>query len=95
MRSNWPLLGSFDVQSKQCRTCIYRPDSPLNIVVLESQIADPRMRGFFTGHRTCHHSDTACCRGFWDRHKDKFAAGQVAQRLNLVRFVEHDKFKEG
>ena len=27
---------------------------------------------------------TACCRGFWNRHKDEFAVGQVAQRLGLV-----------
>jgi len=27
---------------------------------------------------------------FWDRHKDDFAAGQIAQSLNFVSFVEHD-----
>jgi hypothetical protein len=80
----------FEVQSKQCATCIYRKDSPLDIKRLEAQIADPHMRGFFAGFRICHHSKSACCRGFWNRHKNDFAAGQIAQRLNMVRFVDHD-----
>lgn len=82
----------FDVQSKQCATCIYRQDSTLNIAHLEGQVADKY--GGFKGHRTCHHSTTACCRGFWNRHKDKFQMGQIAQRLGLVRFVQHDTLKE-
>lgn len=78
----------FKVQSKQCATCIYRADSSLDIKALEAQVADSY--GGFKGHRICHHSDDACCRGFWNRHKDKFALGQIAQRLNLVQFVEED-----
>jgi hypothetical protein len=27
------------------------------------------------------------CRGFWRRNRDKFALGQFAQRLRMVRFV--------
>ncbi len=34
--------------------------------------------------------NSACCRGFWNRHKNQFAAGQLAQRLGLVVFVEHN-----
>lgn len=71
-----------------CATCIYRPESPLDLKSLEAQVAD--RFGGFSGHRTCHHSDTACCRGFWNKHRDKFAAGQIAQRLNMVEFVNHD-----
>lgn len=78
----------FEVQAKQCATCIYRPDSALDLKKLEAQIADPNMAGFFRGHRICHHSKTACCRGFWNRHKDHFTAGQLAQRLNVVVFVK-------
>ena len=33
----------------------------------------------------------ACCRGFWNRHKDQFPLGQVAQRLNAVVFVAKAK----
>lgn len=85
-------LIMFEVQARQCRTCIYRKDSPLNLRALEAEIADPYMEGFFAGHRVCHHSDTACCAGFWRRHKNDFAAGQVAQRLDCVVFVKHDTF---
>ena len=75
------------VQSKQCETCIYRKDSSLDIKQLESQVADPNMEGYFKGHRICHHSKDVCCRGFWNRHKDQFTLGQIAQRLDLVEFV--------
>jgi hypothetical protein len=81
----------FEVQKKQCETCIYRKDSPLDVKSLEAQIADPRMAGFFTGYRVCHEQPRrrkACCRGFWNRHKDHFTAGQIAQRLNWVEFVD-------
>lgn len=73
------------VLNAPCSTCIYRKDSPLNLKHLEAEIADPY--GGFSGHRICHHHSSACCRGFWNKHKDKFAVGQVAQRLNLVEFV--------
>jgi hypothetical protein len=49
------------------------------------------MDGFFSGHRICHHSDKAVCAGFWARHKDDFALGQIAQRMGLVEKVDHDK----
>ena len=81
-------MNSFQVQSKSCSTCIYRKDSPLNLKNLENAIADKY--GGFSGYRICHHSNIACCRGFWNRHKYKFMLGQVAQRLGLVQFVKHD-----
>lgn len=80
----------FKVQKTQCETCIYRPDSPLDLKKLESEIAD--RHGGFNGHQICHHSEDVCCAGFWARHKDKFAVGQVAQRLKLVEFVKCDNF---
>lgn len=82
------MTKGFKVQKKMCSTCIYRPDSTLDLKVLEAQVADKY--GGFKGHRICHHSDGACCQGFWNRHKDEFAAGQIAQRLGLVVFVEED-----
>ena len=80
--------SGFRVQSKACATCIYRKDSPLNIKALEAQVADGY--GGFRGHRICHHSKDVCCRGFWNRHKDKFQLGRIAQRLGMVRFVKVD-----
>jgi len=78
----------FKVQRKACATCIYRKDSTLDLKALEDAVRDPHIG--FKGHRVCHHSDDACCRGFWNRHKDKFKLGQIAQRLKLVEFVDHD-----
>ena len=80
------------VQKKMCATCIYRPDSTLDLKKLEADVADPHMAGFFKGSRTCHHSEDAVCRGFWEAHKDSFTAGQIAQRLNMVEFVDEDVF---
>jgi hypothetical protein len=76
----------FLVQRKSCATCIYRKDSPLDLKALEAAVADKY--GGFSGHRICHHSSDACCRGFWNRHKDEFQMGQVAQRLGMVTFVD-------
>jgi hypothetical protein len=80
--------AGFKVQKRPCRTCIYRNDSPLDIKKLEADVADKY--GGFTGYRVCHHSNEACCRGFWQRHKDKFALGQIAQRLGLICFVREE-----
>jgi hypothetical protein len=82
---------TFKVQAKQCPTCIYRKDSQLDLKKLEAQIADPYLRGFFSGWRICHYAKDVCCRGFWNRHKNDFTAGQLAQRLNFVEFVDDRK----
>ena len=80
----------FRVQQKMCGTCIYRSESPLDLAKLEAEIADPYVG--FSGHRLCHHADGVCCHGFWTRHKDAFALGQIAQRLNAaVEFVDVDR----
>ena len=78
----------FLIQQKQCATCIYRDDSPLDLEQLESEIRD--QHGFYSGHRTCHHSNDVCCRGFWDQHKNEFNMGQIAQRLGFVEFINVD-----
>jgi hypothetical protein len=77
-----------------CATCIYRPDSSLDLKKLERDVADSRMDGYFKGHRICHHSKDVCCRGFWDKHKEDFTAGQLAQRLGGVQFVDVDTLKK-
>lgn len=86
---------SFQVQKKRCSTCIYNPKSPLDLEKLENDVKDSY--GFFKGHRICHHTDengdSACCRGFWDKNKDNFQAGQLAQRFNCVKFVDIDVLK--
>lgn len=78
----------FRVQSQPCATRIYRKDNPLDLQRLEDAVRD-RYVGF-KGHRVCHHSGDACCRGFWNAHKDEFPMGQIAQRLGMVEFVSDD-----
>jgi hypothetical protein len=82
---------SFKVNRKACETCIYRKDLAWDLAALEAQIADPNMEGFFVGHRICHHSKDVCCRGFWNRHSEHFAMGQIAKRLGMVEFVEPEE----
>jgi hypothetical protein len=83
-------MTGFFVMARRCSTCIYRKDwMGTPIEKLEDQVRD-RYVGF-RGHRICHcqkRGEKACCRGFWDHHRDEFAAGQIAQRLGLVVFVE-------
>lgn len=81
------------VQKKSCATCIFRKDCALDLNKLLKDVADPHMPGYFQGHRICHHSNDAVCRGFWNRFKNKFSLGQVAQRLGLVEFVSDDTLK--
>lgn len=78
----------FNVRATACPTCIYRNDSPLDLEKLEDEVRDGH--GFLVGHRICHHSDTLCCRGYWNRHKDEFPLGQIAQRLEAVVFRNED-----
>lgn len=80
------------VQIKPCSTCIYRKGCSLDIDRLENQVRDKYVG--FKGHRICHHSDDVCCRGFWNRHKDIFPLGQIAQRLNMVEFVNVDNLAQ-
>jgi hypothetical protein len=86
-------FATFKVQKKQCSTCIYRKDSPLDLEKLESEVEDGH--GGFKGHRICHSSEKACCRGFWNRHKDNFPGGQIAQRFGLVEYVIDDDWQAG
>ena len=80
----------FKVMATPCKTCIYRKDSPLDIKKLEADVRDTYTG--FNGYRICHHHDTACCRGFWDRYKHEFQMGRIAQRLNAVNYVEPTKY---
>lgn len=82
---------SFKVRASRCATCIYSKRTPIfrrTVEDLEDEVRDER--GFFRGHRICHHTEDACCRGFWNRHKDDFPVGQIAQRLGAVEFTDED-----
>lgn len=84
----------FEVQKRACSSCIFRKENAGMLPRLLKQIEDPRMPGHFKGYRQCHHSRSACCRGFWNRFKNRFDLGQIAQRLGLVKFVEHDTLRK-
>lgn len=90
------MKATLRVQRKACSSCIFRKDCTLD---LNKLLDDVRERGpagrmdFFRGHRICHHSKDAVCRGFWNRFKNKFALGQIAQRLGLVEYVDDDVLK--
>jgi hypothetical protein len=80
------------VMARQCSTCIYRKGLGWDLKKLEDDVRDPYMG--FKSYRVCHsqkRSGKACCRGFWNRHRNKFPAGQIAQRLGLVTYVEPQK----
>ena len=72
---------TFKVQERMCASCIYRTDSPLDLDGLESDAQN------HDSWRICHHSDDVCCRGFWEHHSNHFNMGRIAQRLNMVEFV--------
>ena len=82
----------FKVRREPCSTCIYRGDSSLDLKALEAAVRNSYVG--FKGYRVCHHTADACCRGFWNAHKDEFQLGQIAQRLDLVEFVDDDRFAE-
>ena len=85
-------MSGFQVMSRLCATCIYRKGFGWDVAYLEDQVRDKHIG--FRGYRVCHSQKRgrkACCRGFWNRHKWEFAAGQIAQRLGLVEFVEPEE----
>jgi hypothetical protein len=86
---------TFLVMASLCKTCIYRKTwAGTPVEALEDQVRETH-RGAtgFKGFRICHsqkRGGKACCRGFWNRRRDQFAAGQIAQRLGLVAYAEPD-----
>ena len=81
---------TFKVCAQRCATCIYNANSPLDVQALEDEARDPYVG--FKSYRACHHhpDNDVCCRGFWNRHKDAFMLGQLAQRLGMVEEIEGD-----
>ena len=93
MKHNSPQRSAgFPVMARSCETCIFRKDLHWDLDHLLAEIRDPHAEGHFSSYRACHHKgagqDVAACRGFWNRYKDDFDLGQLAQRLGLVIEVE-------
>ena len=84
--------GKFCVNTKMCESCIYKPTSPLSLKKLENDIKNKY--GFFDGFRVCHNTKNSCCRGFWNKHKNNFQAGQIAARLKLIKYRRGDHLEK-
>jgi len=82
------MADVFKVRRKRCPTCIYNPDCPLDLAALERAVTDSF--GSITGWRVCHHTEDACCRGFWDLYKNDFTMGRMAQMFGWVEFTDED-----
>jgi hypothetical protein len=83
----------FKVRATLCATCIYKGGLGWDLTGLEAEVRDKFVG--FAGWRICHHTKDVCCRGFWNAHKDKFQLGQIAQRLNMVVFVDEESGRDG
>ena len=77
---------TFQVRRTMCPTCIYHEANPLDVEKLEAEVGDGY--GGFDGYRICHYHEQACCRGFWERHGDKFTLGRMAKELGVVEFTD-------
>lgn len=78
--------GTLEVRAHACPTCIYRTDSANDIEQLEAEVRDEH--GFYVKYRICHYHEAACCRGFWNRHRDRCEPTQLAQRLGVVVWID-------
>ena len=79
----------FRVQEHPCNQCLF---STARIV--DQERSDAIVKGcldtdrYFICHKDRKHGNHgACCRGFWDRYKNHFLAGRLAQLLEIVKFV--------
>ena len=87
--------GMVHVCERKCSTCIYRPG---NLMYLEEGRVEDMEQKAIKGGSTivCHKTldgDNAACRGFWDVHRDKVPALQIAGRVGLVVYDDPDKEK--
>lgn len=77
------------IRKTACHTCIYRPDSPLDLAKLEREVKD--RYGCFVGYRLCHHhlndDDGVVCRGFFAKHGMKVTKIRLAKILGILRFT--------
>jgi hypothetical protein len=82
--------GQVHVMAEKCPTCVFRPGNLMHLQpgrltdMVRQSIADG---GGITCHDTLYREDVdqATCRGFWDAHRDRVQAFQVAERLHAMR----------
>lgn len=84
-------IVTFKIQTKQCDQCLFSRRRIVTAARFKNIIRDCTQLGnekHFVCHKASLKGDSVCCRGFWDKYKNNFQLGQVAQRLNLVEEVE-------
>jgi len=78
---------TFKVKKKMCDQCLYTQNKIVSDERKESLLDGIEAKG---GHFICHKASIAgedtCCKGFYDNND--FQLKQVAQRLNVVEFVD-------
>ena len=83
---------SFKVRKHRCKTCIFGSRVNWNLEELLDMIRDPENPESFTSYRVCHDDQDnvpeRCCRGFWDKHRNDFLLGRVAQIAGVVKEVD-------
>lgn len=82
-------MKGLQVRRTQCRTCIYRPDSPLKRELgrLEAECQDAY--GHFQRYRICHtNEESAVCKGFFRTHGKNCTPIQIAERLKALWFSD-------
>lgn len=79
------------VRKAQCDQCLFSDKK-----IVSAKRATDVVKGCLKKdtYFICHKTQTEdapgdmCCRGFWDRFKDNFNLGRIAQRLKMVEFIE-------
>jgi len=74
----------FRVQGSKCDQCLFSDNKIVNDDRKEEVLRTTLKKDTFF---VCHKTDDVCCKGYWDKYKDKFTVGQIAQRLNLMKEV--------
>jgi len=81
--------GRVHVLAERCATCVFRPGNLMQLQpgrvrdMVDQAVAD---QSVIVCHATLDTDANACCRGFWDAHRDRVQALQVAERLGVVAY---------
>ena len=87
--------GTVHVLDDKCSTCVFRPGNLMHLepgrlsgMVKAGVDRANRPGGAITCHSTIYRDDVepAVCRGFYDKHRDRVQALQVAERLSMVTY---------
>lgn len=80
-----------NIQKAKCDQCLFTKNMVVKNNTRRTEIIKSALNN--DTYFICHKSSIAsngdvCCRGFWDKFKNDFNLGRIAQRLNFVNEVE-------